>query len=98
MWTSGNRRNGSREKPTLIASVTSSQAGRLSRSVGAIAGIAEPGQNIGVLVEPFVDARSPKRGLRMQALESLDAFGRREQAHHPNILRAALLQAINRSD
>src|SRR4051812_35192978 len=50
-------------------------------AVGAIAGIAETGHDVGVVVEPFVDGGEPDRHVRVNAAHTLDALRRADQAH-----------------
>src|ERR1051326_4011133 len=75
--------------------VSSTSARSLFRAVGAVSGVAEPGYDVGVLVEMVVDRRGPELHVGMDADQPLDAFGRGEQAGGADGLGAALLQSVD---
>src|SRR3954469_25357378 len=49
-------------------------------AVGAVSGVAEARNDIGILVEMVVDRGGPQLDIRVDAEEPLEAFRRREQA------------------
>src|SRR5260370_956946 len=66
----------------------------LLRPIGAVAGIAETGHDIGVVVEAFVDRRGPDRNVGVAAAQPFDAFRSRQEADEADVLGAALLDAV----
>src|SRR5258707_131516 len=63
-------------------------------AVGAVSGVAQARNDVGVVVEAFVDCGSPQLDIRMNAKQPLDALGRCDQARGADVLCAALFEAV----
>src|SRR5581483_12054190 len=57
-----------------------------------VAGVAEAGQDVAVVVQPLVDRRGPDRHVGMLLLELRDALGGGEQADEADVAGAARFQ------
>src|SRR6476660_651579 len=55
-------------------------------AVGAIAGVAEAGQDVGGVVQSLVDRGQPDRNVRVEAAHALDAFGCCDQRYQPYLV------------
>src|SRR5665213_115166 len=62
------------------------------RSVEAVACVAEPGDDVAVLVEALVDGCGIDRHVGVRLLQVLDSFRRGEETDKTDVLGAALLQ------
>src|SRR5579883_318266 len=71
-------------------------SGRSLRAEEAVAGIAEPGHDIGVVVEAVIDRRDIDGYRRMLSMDGGDAGRRRDEAHEFDALGAELLQPSDR--
>src|SRR6516165_10369744 len=67
-------------------------------AVGAIAGVAQPRQDISIDVEALVDCGCPDRHLRMDAAQTFKALRRTEQANEADVLGAPLLEPVDGSN
>src|SRR5476651_1163226 len=65
---------------------------------GAISGVAQAGDNVGIGVEVIVNRGGPKTDVRMDAAQPLDALWRCDHAHHADVACAALLEPVDRGD
>src|SRR5262245_39192030 len=73
----------------------------IARLLGAeqpVAGVAQPRDDVAVVVEVGVDRRGDDRHVGMRGVHLLDALGRGEQADVAQRLRAELLDAVDRGD
>ena len=61
----------------------------LPRSVEPIARVAETGNDEAVLVQAAVDGCDDDRGLRVVAVDALDALGRRDERDQPTLCAPA---------
>src|SRR6202022_4893685 len=70
----------------------------LLSAIGAIPGVAETWQDVGVFVESFVDRCQPDGNVRVNASHTLDTFRCPDEAYKSNVVRAALFQPVHRGD
>src|SRR3978361_1708512 len=68
----------------------------LLRAEHAIAGVAEPGDDIALLVEPLVDRRGVDRAIWMRGVKHAQALGHGQQAHELDRARPGLLDPRDR--
>src|SRR5438105_3320769 len=64
----------------------------------AIAGVAQSGQDVAVIVQLPVDCRRVNRHVRMRVTERAHAFGTRNETHEANRARVCFLEPIDRRD
>ena len=69
-------------------------ATRSLRAEQAVAGVAEAGHDVALLVEALVDRGGEDRHVRVDAVQLRDALGRGEQADELDLLGAALLEPL----
>src|SRR5258707_1000215 len=67
-------------------------------AIGTVAGVAEPWQDVGVGVQPFVDRGEPNRNVRVNAAHAFDTFRHADKAYQSYVVRAALFQPVDRGD
>src|SRR5216683_6799243 len=67
-------------------------------AVGAVAGVSKTRKNVGVFVQPLVDRGEPDRNVWVNATHALDTFRRADKAHQTNVVRAALVQSVDRRE
>src|ERR1700738_1974287 len=64
-------------------------------AIGAIPGVAETWQDVGVFVESFVDRCQPDGNVWVNASHTLDTFRCPDEAYKQNVVRAALFQPVH---
>src|ERR1700722_10195223 len=64
----------------------------LLRPEHPVAGVAEAGHDVAVVVQPLVDGGGPDRNVRMLLLKMRDAFGGGEQADETDVAGASGFQ------
>src|ERR1700687_5872125 len=70
----------------------------LARSIGPIAGVAKPWNDVGVVVEALIDRGGPDRHVRMNPAQPLDRRRNGNQAHEADVAGAAFLEPVDRRD
>src|SRR5688572_704596 len=97
--TNGTARRCAACAPNDPALPTASQSARVAGPELAIAGVAEPGHDVALLVEPAIERRAVDLDIRMRGLDRCDPFGRGDQVDELDADRldgAPALQNVDR--